>query len=334
MDPFFARNRLSAYLDGALDDSEAAEVAAAIEADPSLRDEFEELQRAVDLLRTHGPAKAPDGFHARLMARIEEEPAQGGVVALFRRTFAQVPVEALALVAAALVVVIVIQGRPGDETSVVQETATRSADVAQNAAPVSKEPKKKQAKEAAQQVAPEGDLDRIAQSTLPAPTKAGSAGPASSQGSSGYGTKSSSSKLASGSDTPTEAYVPEWETQGLTLDSEDASGSAAEESSGLARPKGYAIRLSHPRSLYDLQSLAQKAGGRLTDSSGQPLVPRALTYEDNFVVAVMAVPAEEAASVEASLTKELRAVPQAPSGSTPLFGPNQSGFVVEVHYMP
>ena len=50
MDPFFARNRLSAYLDGALTERESAEIAEALAADPSLRGEYEAMKTAVDLL--------------------------------------------------------------------------------------------------------------------------------------------------------------------------------------------------------------------------------------------------------------------------------------------
>ena len=41
MDTFFAKNRLSAYLDGALPEAEASEVADAIARDPELKAEYE-----------------------------------------------------------------------------------------------------------------------------------------------------------------------------------------------------------------------------------------------------------------------------------------------------
>ena len=62
MDTFFAKNRLSAFLDGALPDGEAAEVADAIERDPALKAEYEQLRMAVAALRRHGPVSAPEGF--------------------------------------------------------------------------------------------------------------------------------------------------------------------------------------------------------------------------------------------------------------------------------
>ncbi|RME25515.1 MAG: hypothetical protein D6798_08780, partial [Deltaproteobacteria bacterium] len=110
MDPFFARNRLSAYLDGTLPDGEAAEVEAALAQDPALRREFDDMRRAVELVRNAGPTRAPEGFHARVMAAVEHEPAPGGLFSILQRTLQRVPVEAMALAAAAVIVVVVIQG--------------------------------------------------------------------------------------------------------------------------------------------------------------------------------------------------------------------------------
>ena len=101
MDSFFAKNRLSAYLDGKLPEPEASEVAAAIERDPELNAEYEHLRRSVNLLRTAGPVKAPSGFHARVMEQVRDEPHPGGLVIQLQRVFRRIPTEAMALAAAA-----------------------------------------------------------------------------------------------------------------------------------------------------------------------------------------------------------------------------------------
>jgi negative regulator of sigma E activity len=111
MDSFFARNRLSAYLDGDLQEPEASEVAAAIARDTDLRAEYENLRSSINLLRKTGPVKAPSGFHARIMEKIRDEPHPGGVVITLQRLFHRIPTEALALVAAAAVVLMVVQAR-------------------------------------------------------------------------------------------------------------------------------------------------------------------------------------------------------------------------------
>ena len=75
MDTFFARNRLSAYLDGDLPSSEAREVEAALHRDAELRAEYEAMRAGVELLRAHGPIAAPEGFAGRLQIRLAAEPA-------------------------------------------------------------------------------------------------------------------------------------------------------------------------------------------------------------------------------------------------------------------
>ena len=80
MDAFFAKNRLSAYLDGSLPEGEAAEVEQALAEDPALRAEYESLRQAVKLLREVGPVKAPDDLHKRIMARIQVERWRPGGV--------------------------------------------------------------------------------------------------------------------------------------------------------------------------------------------------------------------------------------------------------------
>lgn len=68
---------LSAWLDGELDEAEAAEIEAELARDPALRADLEELEGVVRLLREEGPTEAPMNFHAQVMARVEEEhPAQ------------------------------------------------------------------------------------------------------------------------------------------------------------------------------------------------------------------------------------------------------------------
>ncbi len=100
-----ANDQLSAFLDGELDDAEAAAVEAALEGDEGLRDELTQLKSVQRLLRTHGPARAPEGFAARVIAAAAEED---NVVAFpwWRRPFG-VPVEGVLIAAAAALVLIV-----------------------------------------------------------------------------------------------------------------------------------------------------------------------------------------------------------------------------------
>lgn len=107
MDAFFARNRLSAYLDGELTAAEAREIEAALGRDPALRRELDELRAAVELLRDGGVVDPPPGFADRLQARLEREPMPVG----WRRWVREVRPEALMLAAAAFLVVIYVGNR-------------------------------------------------------------------------------------------------------------------------------------------------------------------------------------------------------------------------------
>ena len=88
MDPFFARNRLSALIDGDLSEEEEQELRAAVAADPALAAELAQMEEALGLLRDVGPTRAPAGFEARVMAEVNEGAGLGGVVVRLR-AFAQ-----------------------------------------------------------------------------------------------------------------------------------------------------------------------------------------------------------------------------------------------------
>jgi hypothetical protein len=73
MNTFFARNRLSAFLDCELSDDDARAVVAALEQDEELRKELAQLREAIRLLRGD-PVSAPPGFAARVAALTASEP--------------------------------------------------------------------------------------------------------------------------------------------------------------------------------------------------------------------------------------------------------------------
>jgi negative regulator of sigma E activity len=110
-----ADERLSAYLDGELTDEEVAHLEAELARDAALRAQLSELEAVVRFLHDEGPVRAPLGFHSAVMARIEEEhPERAPWWAFFRRPFG-VPLEGLAVAAAALIVVAVVGWPRGDE---------------------------------------------------------------------------------------------------------------------------------------------------------------------------------------------------------------------------
>jgi negative regulator of sigma E activity len=146
MDRFFARNRLSALVDGDLPAAEAREVERAIARNPDLAAEHAALVLTQKLMRTQGAVPAPRGFHARVMTRLATEPPTGSQVAFLRARLSRIPLEAKVLAAATIIIGIVIHQRQAPETARIAMTtalapATTSAPRrAKKAAPIAKAP--------------------------------------------------------------------------------------------------------------------------------------------------------------------------------------------------
>lgn len=329
MDTFFARNRLSAYLDGSLSDSESAEVEAALSDDESLRREYDTMREAVELLRTLGPVDAPEGFHARVMSRVEAEPDPGKVVSLWRRTLGRVPVEALALAAAALIVVLVIQGRtgepadaPADEPAV---ASTKDVSISPQPPPDPVVQPEQTQQAAAPQAAPaaaDGDLRTASRRDVAAPAAS-------------KGANKAMSTSAKGMDSaPDEPYVTGWEqaaVEGAQVDDLQVNTGGAELSNGvdMEGPRSYRISMADSMVLAQLSAVAERSGGRLTDSSGDVLRKLEPAEAGKTTWVHIVVPQAEATKVEGYLTG-MGAVPTPPPPSNVLYGSDYTVFVVQV----
>lgn len=121
MNEFFARERLSAYIDGELSASERNEVDAALKRSPELRDEYERLLGTVDFMREHGSVQAPPDFHTRVLAAVADEPMPGGFWLKIKGFFTAVPMESLAVAVAAILVAVLV-GSNMDDTPPIPET--------------------------------------------------------------------------------------------------------------------------------------------------------------------------------------------------------------------
>lgn len=139
MDSFFARNRLSAYLDRTLPKAEAEAVAEAIARDIALSSDVQAMHKVLGMMQEAGRVPAPTGFHARTVATIASKPVPGSQVAWLQRRLSRIPTELVALVGAALIAAIAWQrtvpveseGEPAPavvETRVIDE-ATRTEPV-------------------------------------------------------------------------------------------------------------------------------------------------------------------------------------------------------------
>lgn len=107
---------LSAFLDGELTAVEIAEIEAELSADPAVRAELEALESVVDFVRSNGPLEAPMGFADAVFARVDKEAAPTGGTLVWLRRPMGIPLEALA-VAAAAVFVLVFALNNGDDAT-------------------------------------------------------------------------------------------------------------------------------------------------------------------------------------------------------------------------
>lgn len=337
MDTFFARNRLSAYLDGSLPEAEAAEVEAAISDDAELRREFDEMRRAVELLRTVGPAEAPPGFHARVLARVEAEPAPTGVVSLFRRTMSRAPVEALALAAAALIVVMVIQQRGEEEEA--PDDALAAAELERK---VDLSPPDAAVLPPSEASAPPPPVEEVAAAPAvldSAPVADGDLRTAAASAPAKVAPPPSADKQAvqaKGGPVPAQPYVADWEQQGVNIDAdaEPAQAPAAlYEGIDLAGPLAYKITLPDEEILYQLSARAEKHGGRLIDSKGRSLDLRPLGDEDGWMRVHVVVPREVAAGFQADV-RALGGIAIPPPADAVMYGADHAVFVIELAYQP
>jgi len=112
MNQFFARNRLSEYLDGTLSEEEHREVQQSLENDPALYAEYLDLKEAVDMLNNFGMISPPRDLTSTIMDQLEqEEQVKEKVVHLSFTRFA--PLVAIA----AAIVLVVIGGMSPEKTS-------------------------------------------------------------------------------------------------------------------------------------------------------------------------------------------------------------------------
>ena len=112
MNQFFARNRLSEYLDGTLSEEEHREVQQALENDPELYAEYLDLKDAVDMLNNLGMISPQRDLTSAIMDQLDqEEQVENNVVHVSFKRFA--PLIAIA----AAIVLIVIGGMSPEKTS-------------------------------------------------------------------------------------------------------------------------------------------------------------------------------------------------------------------------
>jgi hypothetical protein len=277
MDEFFARNRLSAYLDGELPSAEAREVEDALARSPELRAELDDLRGMVTLLRSGGRVPAPKGFAARLDARLEREPAALG----WRRHLRGVRIEAVMLAAAAAVVLVFAAHKP-DEPAEAPVAAAEPAAPQVDAAGVPVGSKGVGAPGPASTTSAEPEAPSKEVSALP------NTRPATPRAA--PKTTGPTTRIGQAQGVEKEAYTPAWEQQ------DDAPSVYA------AAPFQYRLKPQSDAGLRELAALAASLGGSLADARGKPLAPYPMESGEVRTVRLM-LPTMNAGDVARRLTE-------------------------------
>ena len=293
MDSFFARNRLSAYLDRTLPKAEAEAVSEAIARDIALSADVQAMHKVLSLMHEVGKVPAPTGFHARTMATIAAQPVPGSQVAWLQRRLARIPTELVALAGAALIIVVAVNrstpddGIPVDGTP--NPTAVESPVDIQTPAP------------SATETPAVGNPAKSSVGSAEPPTQAP---PATTEKS--KRTKPASTQ-ASGPETPVPTSLPY-----------DPNS-----------PLAYRILSGGDQILYDLATLADENNGRLTDVHGRLFTPYSLSEGVSFASVYLVVNRTDAASTHARLLKRSGMEPYPIEGPQPPLKEGETVFMIE-----
>ncbi len=281
MNEFFARNRLSAYLDGELPTAEAREVEAAVARNPELRAELHTLRAGIALLRAGGPLRAPDGFAERLQARLEREPDALG----WRRHLRGVRIEAVMLAAAAAVVLIFAAQRPPDP----------SAPTPEDGAPLALGPAIDAASVPILGSAPVTAVPDTLVADPPGADPPG-ADPPVARAPSRTKQQAVKAAVAKKGEKPSgierEPYIAAWEQQ------EESSAPVVY----APAPFQYRLRPTSDAGLRELAALAASLGGSLADDRGRVLAPYRMESGDVRTVRLL-LPSVSAGAVAARLAE-------------------------------
>ncbi len=283
MDSFFARNRLSAYLDGDLPQDEARGVEAAMSRDPALRAEYEELRRAVDFLRTNGPIAAPEGFANRLHIRLAAEPPPSRL----RSTLRRVRMDYVGIAAVAAVALLFVGTRHPDPATPAPApviAAAQAPGVPDTSSPAAVAP--------GAAIDHEGGFAAIPSPASPPKPKSG----------------------ASASPAEREPFQADWERDPPAADGSlttGTSGQGATQSTAVPTlyspaPWRYRVHAGGTNPLKDLMEVASSLGGRIVDGKGRPLADYPMDEGDSQSVRVY-VPSYNVEALQRKL-KELGTV--------------------------
>ncbi len=282
MNAFFATNRLSAYIDGDLSDAEMAEVEQAIRENPDLRTEYSRMRSTVERLREKGPMRAPEGFSERLASRLALEKMPRKRLSWLPGPLREIPLEALGLAFAALLVVFLIQRDPSPD--VPAEVVAQEAN---------QDTKLEKAEE--ESPAPEGDSEanpalatsKSEESVEDEPAKDPVPNLQKKEGSRTQSEQAPPAAPPQKGVVQSKEALPEGAQEELDWEERYAQAGRLPEVDAPAAtvtlgPVRYRLYPKSPEVLWEIKKLAKRYGARLMTSDGKLAKPFSMTTEENY----------------------------------------------------
>ena len=341
MKEFFATNRLSAYIDGQLTDAEMAEVEKSIRENPAVRSEYNRMLHAVELVRTQGPVAAPVGFKERLEARLAVERAPKARFRWLPAPLRRLPMEAIGLALAAILVVSVIQRDPALESEDSQEPET----VAQEEAPSSESLSKSEALEggeveqerAVSEPSTESERRPVEQAAeRKEAVQRRSVSPKSQKGGStetvGMGLLPQLQEADASQEAASDNTAIDWEDQYQEAGN-TAAGLEAEMPTVNIGPVRYRLYPKSSEVLWQIQRLAERYGAYLQKPNGTSLSPFSMTTESNYANLKLQMSPQRMESFVAAL-RELGAMSLVQQEETRLYSGGMMELELEVQFEP
>ena len=350
MKEFFATNRLSAYIDGQLSDAEMAEVEKSIRENPSVRSEYNRMLHAVELVRNQGPVSVPEGFRERLEARLAVERAPKPRLRWLPAPLRRLPLEAIGLAMAAILVVSVIQRDPASEGESAEEAETVAKEEANTPLSTEERPAVHQNvmgspdSEAGESAAAEPPLSEASGAERSARQKeAVVRSPESASVSKGKQAQAEAPgmgilpQLQDGSGSTSAAPADEtvdWEDQ-----YQEAGGAAAlaEMETSLPSvsmgPVRYRLYPKSSEVLWQIQRIAERYGAQLQKSNGASMAPYSMTTEMNYANLKLRMSPQRMESFVTAL-RELGAMSLVEQEETRLYGGGMMELELEVQFEP
>lgn len=321
---------LSAYLDGELTAAEIAELEAEFAADPGVRAERDELESVMDFVRSNGPLDAPAGFAQSVLAKVAEEATpRGGTLVWLRRPMG-IPLEALAVAAAAVFVLVFALNGGGqvDSTTTASKREVfdpKAEPMAASPAPEEERAEEEQARDdGAAMVAPTSTRKpspraisrpspksgpRAKQVPAPAPVVA----PAPSATTGYDGTVLGTDEVEALQQLGTKGDA----TDGASGSADEGEAAGAETTLAVV-PYNYTLHSSSSDVLKQLDRVARRHGGELRTSTGEVFRPAEMSPGTSRVV--VSIPNTQMSA----FTAELRSLGQVVTTSSQSFFPGDS----------